>query len=34
MLYFDMCMFRAMAVDSSVISIVVVFHYYWCTRKP
>jgi len=29
-------MFRdmAMAVDSSVISITVIFHYYWCIRKP
>ena len=26
--------FRAMDVDSSVISVVVMFHYYWCIRKP
>ena len=27
-------LFRDMAVDCSVISIVVMFHYYWCIRKP
>ena len=29
-----MLYFRAMAVDSSISSIVVMFHHYWCIWKP
>ena len=31
--YVVCCMFRVMAIDSSVLSIVVMFHHYWCIWK-